>query len=165
MALDPNVEHYLAAAKLEEIPETLDDLHVVEFERDDLARARRRADLMTQIWCAGHDLTSRLAALETMVTANTVSAEKADKVRQALEHMYNVSNRLLPPIEIETALSEIGILTSDNTYLTEAERVSLDQEGFVNLGCLLDAQQLEQIRERADAHGKCAYIYSQKIVR
>ena len=57
----------------------------------------------------------------------------------------------LPLTEIEYAMDQLGLADENNDVLSDAERESLDRDGYVNLGPLLNEDQLQRMRDRYDA--------------
>lgn len=89
----------------------------------------------------------RRAALE----AYAVGADARQDVIDVLEMFLGQSRNRLPLTEIEHAMDQLGLTDPDNGVLSDAEKEALDGDGYVNLGTLLSADQLEKMRNHYDA--------------
>ncbi|MEM7365282.1 MAG: phytanoyl-CoA dioxygenase family protein [Pseudomonadota bacterium] len=143
------VARYFKAAGIAELP-------------NDLSKPRPASNVP-------HDQELRLASYERCVTATRLwNAAETDEQRRRVIKDYAVSEspidglaelmqsflapglHRLPPEEIEHAMDELGLSAPNNNVLSDVERHALDTEGFVNLGVLLNEDQLSAMRMRYD---------------
>ncbi len=108
-----------------------------------------RCELATRIWCAGDSDAERRRLLEQSAE-DGVDPTVFEAARSALmRHLAGPCNRL-PPSEMQQALAELGLLEENNALLSDNEKHALDQDGYINLGPLLDEDTLARMRERYD---------------
>lgn len=143
------LEAYFVAAQMNEIP---DDLATPRHVHKVISAAeqreiRERCAVMTRIWnAADSDAGRRVALAEYMKRADA----RRD-IKSTLDMFLDKACNHLPPGEIEFAMAELGLAEEDNGVLSDAEKRALDHDGFVNLGQLLDADQVTAMRARYDA--------------
>ena len=102
---------------------------------------------MTEIWNAADSDAGRRSALDEYAARAEADQHVIDRLRMFLRAPRN----RLPLAEIEYAMDHLGLADANNGVLSRAERESLDRDGYVNLGPLLDADQLRKMRDRYDA--------------
>ncbi len=150
MDIDEEVLSYFDAAQIEALPK---DLAVLRYDQQKLSlEARRlryeRCKAATAIWNAADTNEGRLQAL-TNFRAD-IGADAADVVELMEPFLRKDANRL-PLTEIELALESLGLRDEHNTVLSPSEKNKLDQEGYLNLGPLLNEEQLVAMRRRYDS--------------
>ena len=143
------VSKYFNAAQIESLPL---DLSAPRFEPSEpSSEARRiryeRCRAATAIWDAADTRAGRLQALKNYQAENTLADTTVAKLMGPF--LYKASNRL-PLNEIEDALKKLGLYSEHNTVLSLPEKDKLDREGYLNLGQLLNEEQLVQMRRRYD---------------
>ncbi len=144
LCLCAEVARYLPAAHLGSVPEDRRTPRLPTIDPALRAAGQARAALATRIWCAGATDAERREILASCEG----DAAVLDAVRRNLDrHLRRPANRL-PPNRIEAACRELGIEDADNALLSAAERKALDEDGYVNLGPLLSAAQLDAMRTR-----------------
>ena len=149
MEAHKDVSKYFDAAQIDRLPL---DLSAPRYEPSKLSpEARRiryeRCRAATAIWNAADTRAGRLQALKNYQTENTLA--DASVVELMGPFLNKASNRL-PLTEIEDALNKLGLHSEHNTVLSRFEKDKLDQEGYLNLGQLLNEEQLVQMRRRYD---------------
>ena len=102
---------------------------------------------MTEIWNAADSDAGRRAALDDYKKHTDVE----QRAIRLLEMFLSEPLNRLPLAEIEYALDQLGLTDENNGVLSCAERESLDRDGYVNLGSLLNEDQLQRMRDRYDA--------------
>ena len=102
---------------------------------------------MTEIWNAADSDAGRRAALDDYKK----HADVEQRAVRLLEMFLSEPLNRLPLTEIEYALDQLGLTDENNGVLSCAERESLDRDGYVNLGPLLNEDQLQRMRDRYDA--------------
>ena len=102
---------------------------------------------MTEIWNSADSDAGRRAALDEY----TRRAGADQRATRLLEMFLSKPLNRLPLTEIEYAMDQLGLTDENNGVLSCAERESLDRDGYVNLGPLLDEDQLRRMRDRYDA--------------
>ncbi|MDE0038384.1 MAG: phytanoyl-CoA dioxygenase family protein [Gammaproteobacteria bacterium] len=143
------VARYFPAAQISEIPDDLSKpRHILGVTTADQRRARQeQCAVMTEIWSSANSDVGRCAALDEY-------AKRAGADRRAirlLEMFLREPLNRLPLTEIEYAMDQLGLADENNDVLSDAERESLDRDGYVNLGPLLNEDQLQRMRDRYDA--------------
>ena len=149
MQADEEVARYFPAAQISEIPDDLSKpRHLFKAASPEQRRKQlERCAVMTQIWNAADSHAGRRAALDEYAARVDADQHVMDRLKAFLEEP---SNRL-PLTEIEFAMDHLGLADAHNGVISRAERESLDRNGYVNLGPLLDTDQLHQMRDRYDA--------------
>ena len=102
---------------------------------------------MTEIWSSANSDVGRCAALDEY--AKRAGADQ--RAIRLLEMFLREPLNRLPLTEIEYAMDQLGLADENNDVLSDAERESLDRDGYVNLGPLLNEDQLQRMRDRYDA--------------
>ncbi|MEM7364535.1 MAG: phytanoyl-CoA dioxygenase family protein [Pseudomonadota bacterium] len=143
MTSDETIQRYLAAAHIKKIPEALDILRWPDMDDASRSRQARMIDAATELWCAADDDPGRAEVLAALPRT-----ERERGVLQRVHSMLDRPHRHQPPESRRQALATLGV---GPHLLTEDERHSLDQDGYVILGPLLDAAELAIIRATADA--------------
>ncbi|MDE0053543.1 MAG: phytanoyl-CoA dioxygenase family protein [Gammaproteobacteria bacterium] len=149
MRLDEEVARYFPAAQISEIPDDLSKpRHCLGTIGAEQRRERQKqCAVMTEIWNAADSDAGRRAALDEY-------AKRADAYPRAISLLEMFLDRplnRLPLTEVEYAMEQLGLADENNDVLSRAEKESLDRDGYVNLGRLLDADQLQKMRDRYDA--------------
>ncbi len=149
MHVDEKVARYFPAAQIDAIPEDLSaPRHIftktVEQRRKDYARCA----IATEIWNAADGDEGRRAALDAYLARD--DADLGGSARLVLEMYLSGPHNRLPPAEIEYAMDQLGLTDENNGVLSDTEKASLDRNGYVNLGPLLHADQLQKMRDRYD---------------
>ena len=149
MRVDEEVARYFPAAQISEIPDDLSKpRHIFGVTG---ARQRRRqlkrCAVMTEIWNAADSNAGRRAALDEYAARADADQHVIDRLEMFLGGPFN----RLPPTEIEFAMDHLGLTDEHNGVISRAERESLDRDGYVSLGPLLDTDQLQRMRDRYDA--------------
>lgn len=143
MTSDETIQRYLSAAHIEEIPELPTIPRWPDIDDAGRRRQAKMIDLATEIWCAADDDTGRRKVLAALL-----KTERERVVFRRIQSMLDRPHRYQPPEGRRRALKALGV---GPHLLTEDERHSLDQDGYVILGPLLDAAELASIRVAADA--------------
>ena len=149
MRVDEEVARYFPAAQISEIPDDLSKpRHVFKVtEPEQRRKQQERCAVMTQIWNAADSDGGRRAALDEYAARTDADEHVIRRLKGFLEGPLN----RLPLAEIEFAMDHLGLTDDNNGVLSRAERESLDRDGYVNLGPLLDTDQLRKLRDRYDA--------------
>ncbi len=149
MEVSEEIARYFRAAQIDEIPEDLSKpRHILSVMSAQQRREnQKRCVIATEIWNAAETDAGRRAALDEY-RANGHVDHGAFKV---LDMFLGGARNRLPLTEIEFAMDQLGLTDDDNGVLSDAEKESLDGDGYVNLGPLLDADQLQKMRDRYDA--------------
>lgn len=102
---------------------------------------------MTEIWNSADSDAGRRAVLDEYKRR----ADADPRAVRLLEMFLREPLNRLPLTEIEFAMDQLGLTDEHNDVLSDAERESLDRDGYVDLGPLLHEDQLQKMRERYDA--------------
>ena len=149
MTQDHIISRYFPAAKLEGLPDDLDEPHYAAMDTALRRAAVARIDLATSIWRAADDDAGRIQAWRAL-DRDAYDAETLRAVDTVLKRQLEKPRNRLPTGEIEFALGELGLLDEANGVLTDEEKRKLDVDGYLDLGPLIPAAQLEQMRRRYD---------------
>lgn len=149
MRVVEEVARYFPAAQISEIPDDLSKpRHILKVTSAEQRRKQReRCAAMTEIWNAANTDAGRRAALDEYAARADADQHVIDRLEVFLGEPFN----RLPLTEIEFAMDHLGLSDENNGTISRAERESLDRDGYVNLGPLLDTDQLQQMRNRYDA--------------
>ena len=149
MEIDEEVARYFPAAQISEIPDDLSKpRHLFKVASPEQRRKQlKRCAVMTEIWNAADSDAGRRMALDEYAARADADQHVIDRLEMFLKGPFN----RLPLTEIESAMDHLGLADENNDVISPAERESLDRNGYVNLGPLLDTDQLQQMRERYDA--------------
>ncbi len=149
MEVSEEVARYFNAAQIDEIPDDL--LKPRHILHDITAEQRRenyeRCALATELWNSADTDEGRLAVLNAYKAKHNAD----DRLFKMMESFLREQLNRLPLTEIEYAMDELGLTDENNSVLTEAESASIDRNGYVNLGVLIDEERLQKMRERYDA--------------
>lgn len=147
--VNEEVARYFPAAQISEIPDDLaKPRHVLKVTSAEQRRKQlERCAAMTEIWNAADSDAGRRAALDAYAARADADQHVIDRLKMFLGGPLN----RLPLAEIESAMDHLGLADENNGVLTRAEKQSLDRDGYVNLGPLLAADQLQRMRDRYDA--------------
>ena len=142
------VSKYFNAAQIESLPL---DLSAPRFEPSEpSSEARRiryeRCRAATAIWDAANTRAGRLQALKNYQAENTLADTTVAKL---MGPFLNKASNRLPLNEIEDALRNWPLQRAQHR-LSLPEKDKLDREGYLNLGQLLNEEQLVQMRRRYD---------------
>ena len=142
------VSRYFPAAQIDELPEDLSKpRHIFGVSAEQRRKSYDKCVAATEIWNAADTDAGRRAVLD----AYKASGDVDDNAFKVLNMFLNEEFNRLPPAEIEYAMDQLGLTDEDNGVLSDVEKDSLDRNGYVNLGPLLDADQLQKMRKRFDA--------------
>ncbi|MYD97778.1 MAG: phytanoyl-CoA dioxygenase family protein [Gammaproteobacteria bacterium] len=149
MSANEEIARYFPAAQISEIPDDLSKpRHVFKVTSAEQRRKRlQRCAVMTEIWNAAESDAGRRAAFDEYAAR----ADADQHVMRRLKTFLGGPLNRLPLTEIEFAMDHLGLADENNGVLTRAQRQSLDRDGYVNLGPLLDTDQLQKMRDRYDA--------------
>ena len=148
MKVDEEVARYFKAAQIDEIPEDLaKPRHLFTVSAEQRRQNFERCVLATEIWNSADTNEGRLAALDAYKTR--IDPEGNVDFRVMEMFLTGPFNRL-PLTEIEYAMDQLGLSDENNSVLTEAERDSLDRNGYVILGPLIEENHLQKMRDRYD---------------
>ena len=149
MEVDEEVARYFPAAQISEIPDDLSKpRHILTVTSAEQRRKQQeRCAVMTEIWNAADSDAGRRAALD----GYAARADADQHVTGRLEAFLRGPLNRLPLTEIEFAMDRLGLADEHNGVISRAERQSLDRDGYVSLGPLLDGDQLQKMRDRYDA--------------
>jgi len=148
MQVDEEVSRYFPAAQIDEIPEDLSKpRHIFSVSAEQRRKSYEKCVAATEIWNAADTDAGRRAVLD----AYKASGDVDDNAFKVLNMLLNEEFNRLPPAEIEYAMDQLGLTDEDNGVLSDVEKDSLDRNGYVNLGPLLDTDQLQKMRKRFDA--------------
>ena len=149
MEVSEEIARYFPAAQIDEIPDNLSKpRHILRMMSAEQRREnQKRCAIATEIWNAAETDAGRLAALDEY----RIRGDADHGAFKVLEMFLGGTRNRLPLTEIEFAMDQLGIADEDNGVLSGAEKESLDRNGYVNLGPLLDEDQLQKMRDRYDA--------------
>lgn len=143
------MDQYLKAAGITELPEDLTEPRAAANVTHE-PRARRnsyeRCVTATRLWNSANNDEQRLHVIRDYASSDSSIPGLAELMQSFLLPGLH----RLPPSEIEYAIDELGLTAPDNTVLLKAERQALDVDGYLNLGVLLDEDQLSRMRVRYD---------------
>ncbi|MXY58543.1 MAG: phytanoyl-CoA dioxygenase family protein [Gammaproteobacteria bacterium] len=147
--VDEEVARYFPAAQINEIPDDLSKpRHILAVTPVEQRRARQEhCATMTEIWNSADSDAGRRAVLDEYKRR----ADADPRAVRLLEMFLREPLNRLPLTEIEFAMDQLGLTDEHNDVLSDAERESLDRDGYVDLGPLLHEDQLQKMRERYDA--------------
>jgi ectoine hydroxylase-related dioxygenase (phytanoyl-CoA dioxygenase family) len=150
MQVDGEVARYFPAAQIDEIPNDLSKpRHILRrMSAEQRRRTCKNCLAATEIWNAADTDAGRRAALAAYKARGDGDDQDAFRV---LEMYLGGEFNRLPLTEIEYAMDQLGLTDENNSMLSHAEKDSLDRNGYVILGPLLDADQLHKMRYRYDA--------------
>ena len=150
MYVDEEVTRYFPAAQIDEIP---DDLtmphHIFQATGKQRRKGYEKCVIATEIWNAADSDEGRRAALDAYLAQDDTDLSR--NARLVLEGFLGGPLNRLPPSEIEYAMHQLGLADKNNGVLSDTEKESLDRNGYVDLGPLLNADQLKKMRDRYDA--------------
>ena len=149
MEVDEEVARYFPAAQISGIPDDPSEpRHVLKVTgADERRKQQERCAVMTAIWNAADSDAGRRAALAEYVARAGADQHVVGRIGTFLGGPFN----RLSLTEIEWAMDHLGLADENNGVISRAERDSLDRDGYVNLGPLLDADRLRKMRDRYDA--------------
>ena len=149
MEVSEEIARYFPAAQIDGIPDDLSKpRHILAMTSAEQRRKnQKRCAIATEIWNAAETDAGRRAALDAYLARS--DADRDDF--KALDMFLGGARNRLPPTEIEFAMDRLGLADADNGVLSDAEKAALDRDGYVNLGPLLDQDQLQKMRDRYDA--------------
>lgn len=150
MPPDAAVSRYFAAGQINALPDDLTEPHLTIADADLREQRCRIVETATRIWRSADTDNERIEALAAYVANPDQPVEVVEAVDALLTRRLCGSHQRLAPGEIEWAVDQLGLRAPDNALLSTDERRQLDNLGYVNLGPLLDADQLARIRERID---------------
>ena len=146
--VDEEVARYFPAAQISEIPGDLSKpRHFLSATSPEQRRAQQKqCAIMTEIWNAADSDAGRRTVLEDRIKR----AEVEQRAIRLLEMFLGEPLNRLPLTEIEFAMDQLGLTDENNDVLSDADKESLDRDGYVNLGPLLNEGQLQKMRDRYD---------------
>ena len=148
MQADEEVFRYFPAAQMDEIPEDLSKpRHIFGVSAEQRRKSYEKCVAATEIWNAADTDAGRRAALGAYKTRSDVN----DVAVKVIEMCLSEASNRLPLTEIEYAMDQLGLADENNGVLSDIGKNSLDRNGYANLGPLLDADQLQKMRDRYDA--------------
>jgi ectoine hydroxylase-related dioxygenase (phytanoyl-CoA dioxygenase family) len=147
MQVDEEVSRYFPAAQINEIPEDLfKPRHIFGVSAEQRRKNYENSVAATKIWNAADTDAGRRTALAVYKGQNDVN----DIAFKVIDMFLSGDFNRLPLTEIEYAMDQLGLADENNGVLSDTEKDSLDRNGYVNLGQLLDADQLQKMRDRYD---------------
>ena len=149
MQASEEIARYFPAAQIDAIPDDLaKPRHILGVASAAQRREnQKRSAIAAEIWNAAETDAGR----RTVLDAYRARGDTDLGAFKVLEMFLGGARNRLPPTEIEFAMDQLGLADEDNGVLSEAEKESLDRNGYVNLGPLLDEDQLQKMRDRYDA--------------
>ena len=149
MDVNEEITRYFPAAQIDAIPDDLSKpRHILNMVSAQQRRVKReRCAVTTEIWNAADSDVGRRAVLDAYKARDDADQGAIGVLEMFLGGSFN----RLPLTEIEYAMDQLGLTDEDNGVLSDAEKEALDRDGYVNLGPLLDAGQLQAMRDRYDA--------------
>ncbi len=148
MRVDEEVSRYFPAAQIVDLPDDLSKpRHMFSVSVEQRRKSYEKCVAATEIWNAADTDAGRRAVLD----AYKATGDADGNAFKILNMFLNKEFNRLPRAEIEYAMDHLGLADADNGVLSDVERDSLDRNGYVDLGPLLDTDQLQKMRSRFDA--------------
>ena len=149
MLYTDEVARYFKAAGIVELPDDLNKLRPASNDSHNpklRLASYERCVAATRLWNAADTDEQR----SQIIKDYAASEAPIDGLAELMQSFLTPGLHRLPPQEIEHAMEELGLSDPDNNVLSRTERQALDTDGFVNLGVLLNEDQLSAMRKRYD---------------